>query len=74
MALNRDKMADQARLYLATWTAPPAATHAGADRVNRYVEAARASPYTAGHAAAFHLPPVLYARIILKLFNGETKK
>jgi hypothetical protein len=74
MAFNRDKMVDQARLYLDTWNAPPAATHAGADRVNRYVEAARASPYTAGHAAAFCLPPVTYARMILKLFNrGETK-
>lgn len=69
MALNREKFTSQAKLYLDTWENPPAASHRDGSYVNRFVEAARASPYIAGHAAAFRCPPVLFARIVRRLFK-----
>lgn len=71
MALNAAKIAREAGRYLYAFEHPPAATHADGAYVNKFVEAARASPYTAGHAAALRLPPVLYARIVRRLFKEK---
>lgn len=70
MSLNKRKMYDQARLYLDTWNHPPAASHPDGAGVNRYVEAARASPYTAGRAAYFRCPPVLFAKMLKLIFKN----
>ena len=65
--LNWGKTVDQARLYLKTFKNPPAATHESGKGVNRYVEAARASAYTVGHASYLRLPAPFYARAVVVL-------
>lgn len=57
MTFNADKLSTEFRLFFQEWREPmPGPTHRGGSWVNRFVEAARESPYAIGHVDAFLWP------------------
>ena len=68
MALNQEKLESEYKKWLKAWrSGEDTETHAGGGWTNRWVEAARASAYAAGHIDAILYPLLLVAVIVLAL-------
>lgn len=65
MALNMEKMTSEFKEYFKCLVNPPKASHEDGIWMNRFVEAARLSPYASGHIDAVVFPLIFIVSILL---------